>query len=55
MRDVVGIEVTPLSAACGAEIKGVDLTSPLPTAAVEAIRQAQASSAGIPRPESFTG
>jgi taurine dioxygenase len=40
MRDVVGIEVTPLSAACGAEIKGVDLTSPLAAAVVEAIRQA---------------
>ena len=29
MEDVIDIEVTPLSAACGAEIKGVDLTRPL--------------------------
>jgi taurine dioxygenase len=40
MRDVVGVEVTPLAAACGAEIKGVDLTVPLPSAAVAAIREA---------------
>jgi hypothetical protein len=30
MQDVIDIEVTPLSAACGAEIKGIDLTWPLP-------------------------
>jgi hypothetical protein len=29
MQDVIDIEVTPLSAACGAEIKGIDLTWPL--------------------------
>jgi taurine dioxygenase len=40
MQDVVDIEVTPLSAACGAEIKGVDLTKPLSEAAVEAIKDA---------------
>ena len=32
MQDVIDIEVTPLSAACGAEIKGVDLTRPLTAA-----------------------
>jgi hypothetical protein len=30
MQDVIDIEVTPLSAACGAEIKVIDLTWPLP-------------------------
>src|SRR6266446_7983272 len=40
MQDVVDIEVTPLSAACGAEIKGVDLTKPLSEATVEAIKDA---------------
>ena len=40
MQDVVDIQVTPLSAACGAEIKGVDLTKPLSEAAVEAIKDA---------------
>ena len=29
MQDVLDIQVTPLSSACGAEIKGVDLTRPL--------------------------
>jgi hypothetical protein len=29
MQDVLDIEVTPLASACGAEIKGVDLTKPL--------------------------
>ena len=28
MHDVIDIEVTPLSSACGAQIKGVDLTNP---------------------------
>lgn len=40
MRDIVDIEVAPLSAACGAEIKGVDLAEPLAAATVRAIRQA---------------
>src|SRR5438477_12404092 len=40
MQDVVDIQVTPLSAACGAEIKGVDLTKPLSEVAVEAIKDA---------------
>src|SRR4029077_6164 len=40
MQDVVDIEVTPLSAACGAEIKGVDLTKPLSKETVEAIKDA---------------
>ena len=29
MHDVIDIEVTPLSSACGAQIKGVDLTKEL--------------------------
>src|SRR6476660_4063409 len=40
MQDVVDIEVTPLSAACGAEIEGVDLTKPLSESTVEAIKDA---------------
>ena len=30
MQDVLDIQVTPLSAACGAEIKGIDHTSRSP-------------------------
>lgn len=40
MQDVIDIEVTPLSAACGAEIKGVDLTRPLSAETVQAIKDA---------------
>jgi alpha-ketoglutarate-dependent taurine dioxygenase len=40
MQDVIDIEVTPLSSACGAEIKGVDLTRPLAEATVAAIKDA---------------
>ena len=40
MQEVIGVEVTPLSAACGAEIKGVDLTRPLSKATIEAIEEA---------------
>src|SRR5712691_7822384 len=40
MQDVVDIQVTPLSSACGAEIKGVDLTKPLSEGAVTAIKDA---------------
>jgi len=40
MQDVMDIQVTPLSPACGAEIKGVDLTKPLSRETVEAIKQA---------------
>ena len=40
MQDVLDIEVTPLSSACGAEIKGVDLTKPLSEGTVEAIKDA---------------
>src|SRR4051812_26177255 len=40
MSDVLDINVTPLSPACGAEISGVDLTKPLSPAVVEAIRRA---------------
>src|SRR5262245_8956630 len=39
-HDVLDIEVVPLSSACGAEIKGVDLTKPLSRETVEAIREA---------------
>jgi taurine dioxygenase len=40
MLDVLDIQVTPLSEACGAEIKGVDLTRPLSPETVQAIRDA---------------
>jgi taurine dioxygenase len=40
MQDVMDIQVTPLSPACGAEIKGVDLTKPLSRETVEAIKDA---------------
>src|SRR5262252_4566591 len=40
MQDVIDIEVVPLSPACGAEIRGVDVTRPLLRQTVEAIREA---------------
>jgi taurine dioxygenase len=40
MHDVLDIEVTPLSPACGAEIKGIDLTKPLSERQVNAIKTA---------------
>jgi taurine dioxygenase len=40
MHDVIDIEVTPLSSACGAQIKGVDLTMELSEPTVRAIREA---------------
>jgi len=40
MQDVIDITVTPLSAACGAEIGGVDLTKPLSPHEVNAIKDA---------------
>ncbi|MEA2905301.1 MAG: taurine dioxygenase [Alphaproteobacteria bacterium] len=40
MQDVLDIQVTPLSPACGAEISGVDLTKPLRQETVEAIKDA---------------
>jgi taurine dioxygenase len=40
MQDTIDIEVTPLSAACGAEIKGIDLTRPLAAETVAAIKDA---------------
>jgi taurine dioxygenase len=39
-QDATGIGVVPLSQACGAEITGVDLTRPLSSVTVRAIRQA---------------
>jgi taurine dioxygenase len=42
MQDVLDIEVTPLSPACGAQIKGIDLTRPLSPELVQAIRDAWA-------------
>src|SRR3954462_2155525 len=42
MQDVLDIEVRPLSPACGAEIRGVDLTRPLSEAQVNAITDAWA-------------
>src|SRR5579871_3994481 len=40
MQDVLDIKVTPLSAACGAEVSGIDLTKPLSRDNVEAIKDA---------------
>jgi taurine dioxygenase len=40
MQDVLDIEVKPLSPACGAEIKGIDLTKPLSERQVRAIKEA---------------
>jgi taurine dioxygenase len=40
MEDLLDITVTPLSAACGAEISGVDLTRPLSPGVVDAIKHA---------------
>ena len=40
MQDVIDIEVKPLSPACGAEIKGLDLTKPLTKDEVAAIKDA---------------
>jgi taurine dioxygenase len=40
MQDVMDLEIIPLSPACGAEIRGVDLTRDLPDATIEAIRKA---------------
>ena len=42
MEDVIDIAVTPLCAACGAEIKGIDLTKPLSDETVRAIKDAWA-------------
>src|SRR5438045_7420313 len=42
MQDVLDIQVTPLSPACGAEIGGVDLTKPLSQSEVRAIKDAWA-------------
>src|SRR5260370_38489651 len=42
MHDVIDIQVTPLSPACGAEISGVDLTKPLAAQTVQAIKDAWA-------------
>jgi hypothetical protein len=40
MQDVIDIEITPLSAACGAEIKGIDLARPLSDEMVRATKDA---------------
>ena len=40
MLDITDIQVTPLAQACGAEIKGVDLTQPLSERTVRAIKDA---------------
>jgi taurine dioxygenase len=40
MQDVIDLTVTPLSGACGAEIRGVDLTQELSDATVRAIKRA---------------
>ena len=40
MNDVIDIQIIPLSAACGAEIRGVDASRPLSPAAIRAIRDA---------------
>jgi taurine dioxygenase len=40
MQDTIDLEVVPLSPACGAEIKGADLTRPLSAETVAAIKEA---------------
>ena len=57
MQDVIDIQVTPLSPACGAEIKGVDLTRPLSErdGRGDQGRLGQAPRAGVPRPEGVAG
>jgi taurine dioxygenase len=40
MQDVIDLSVTPLSRACGAEIRGVDLTRELSPATITAIKRA---------------
>src|SRR3984893_17354387 len=40
MQDVIDLTVAPLARACGAEIRGVDLTKELSAATVRAIKQA---------------
>jgi taurine dioxygenase len=40
MQEIVSLIVTPLSAACGAEISGIDLSRPLGEHAVRSIKQA---------------
>jgi taurine dioxygenase len=40
MQDVLDIQVVPMSPACGAEIRGVDLTKPLSKDTVDAIKDA---------------
>jgi taurine dioxygenase len=42
MQDVIDLTVMPLSGACGAEIRGVDLTRPLSQETVQAIKDAWA-------------
>jgi len=42
MQDVMDIQVTPLSSACGAEISGIDVTRPLSEVQVQAIKDAWA-------------
>lgn len=40
MQDTIDLEVTPLAPACGAEIKGIDLSKPLSAHEVQAVRDA---------------
>ena len=40
MQDTIDIEVTPLASACGAEIKGLDLTKALRPGEIRAVREA---------------
>ncbi|MFZ2066283.1 MAG: TauD/TfdA family dioxygenase [Xanthobacteraceae bacterium] len=40
LQDTIDIEVTPLASACGAEIKGIDLSKPLSAREVKAVRDA---------------
>jgi taurine dioxygenase len=42
MQDVLDIEVAPLSPACGAQIKGLDLTQPLSAGELRAVKDAWA-------------
>jgi taurine dioxygenase len=42
MQDFIDLTITPLSGACGAEIGGIDLTTPMSQETVQAIKAAWA-------------
>ena len=57
MQDVIDLTVTPLSRACGAEIRGVDLTQELSErdGAGDQAGLGRASRPGVPRPDHHPG